>query len=387
MSSKCTLQGLLQLALRTPEIGAVNFNYLYQVIHEILEHLEILEMPATVSNELVGGIQLASDGYIPLAITQGGHEVERVADGVSDRSSSRKGGSYTERKEDGGGDCVRVIEDRAKNDAEKGMVGAQRDTGSRKSRAENDFESETNSGQSEIEDGNNGRKSSVKIVRRKSAKKSIEKIRISKTKDDVRSEQGGVKPDIEKKQDAVKTNGEREQDGDKIDSEGIQDESKIDGTGTQEESKIDGEREKSEDKVDREREQDECKIEDKREQDGGKLDVGKEQERGESGMTETKNGRNDAPIKDKSKVKKVMLINGGKPPKKDNDRRQFVAATSQRPTASLHVLRLSMSDTSPSPPRRPAKVTKTTSERGLQTKRNVVERAPIDWQAIVTAVK
>ena len=34
-----TLENLLSLALGSPEIGAVNFNFLHEVIHEILKHL------------------------------------------------------------------------------------------------------------------------------------------------------------------------------------------------------------------------------------------------------------------------------------------------------------------------------------------------------------
>lgn len=34
-----TLENLLELALGTPEIGAVNFNFLYEVISEIIKHL------------------------------------------------------------------------------------------------------------------------------------------------------------------------------------------------------------------------------------------------------------------------------------------------------------------------------------------------------------
>ncbi len=41
MSSNYTLEELLSLALGTPEIGAVNFNYLFEVLREILKHLGI----------------------------------------------------------------------------------------------------------------------------------------------------------------------------------------------------------------------------------------------------------------------------------------------------------------------------------------------------------
>lgn len=34
-----TLENLLSLALGNPEIGAVNFNFLHEVISEILKHL------------------------------------------------------------------------------------------------------------------------------------------------------------------------------------------------------------------------------------------------------------------------------------------------------------------------------------------------------------
>jgi len=34
-----TLENLLNLSLGNPEIGAVNFNFLHEVIHEILKHL------------------------------------------------------------------------------------------------------------------------------------------------------------------------------------------------------------------------------------------------------------------------------------------------------------------------------------------------------------
>lgn len=46
MSSKYSLEELLNLSLGTPEIGAVNFNYLHEVINEILKHLGISKKPS-----------------------------------------------------------------------------------------------------------------------------------------------------------------------------------------------------------------------------------------------------------------------------------------------------------------------------------------------------
>ena len=39
LSEDITLENMLHLALGSPELGAVNFNYLHEVISEILKHL------------------------------------------------------------------------------------------------------------------------------------------------------------------------------------------------------------------------------------------------------------------------------------------------------------------------------------------------------------
>ena len=134
--SDCTLEELLQLALRTPEIGAVNFNYLYQVIHEILKHLGILSKSTTLTAEYLSNLQLDPDGNYaqldlhpteadlhPTAAGDGNVETalgNEAAGGDSKNESELKSDMQKEREKDAS-DIVKGIDGEQSSDEKKNM--------------------------------------------------------------------------------------------------------------------------------------------------------------------------------------------------------------------------------------------------------------------------
>ena len=76
MASKHSLEDLLNLSLGTPEIGAVNFNYLYEVIHEILKHLGIANKQAGTVEDFDYRVQSLSGRSTPLPEVQEESNVE-----------------------------------------------------------------------------------------------------------------------------------------------------------------------------------------------------------------------------------------------------------------------------------------------------------------------
>ena len=51
MSATVELQQMLDLALATPEVGAVNFNILRSFLYEIINHIDVREKVITVTEE------------------------------------------------------------------------------------------------------------------------------------------------------------------------------------------------------------------------------------------------------------------------------------------------------------------------------------------------
>lgn len=70
MASNHNLEDMLNLALGTPEIGAVNFNYLYEVIHEILRHLGIANKYTVGIEDFENVVQAVSGRSTPLVEVQ-----------------------------------------------------------------------------------------------------------------------------------------------------------------------------------------------------------------------------------------------------------------------------------------------------------------------------
>ena len=88
MSPKYNLEDLLNLALGTPEVGAVNFNCLYEVIHEILKHLGIAGKSTAVAEDFEGGAQLLSGRCTPLAeVQEEDLETKNTQDSVSNSAN------------------------------------------------------------------------------------------------------------------------------------------------------------------------------------------------------------------------------------------------------------------------------------------------------------
>ena len=160
MSSLCTLEELLQLALRTPEIGAVNFNYLYQVIHEILKHLNILGKPTSLTEAFAEKLQASSDhGYIPLTEIAEEQRVDKAADDIASGISSEKETSEKEidlksDAEKEGGEGVSEIEkeeSRGKSVSEERIIEKDNSSEDKNLAEKSDVEKESIGGSSDIE--------------------------------------------------------------------------------------------------------------------------------------------------------------------------------------------------------------------------------------------
>ena len=144
--SDCTLEELLQLALRTPEIGAVNFNYLYQVIHEILKHLGILSKPTTLTAEYLSNLKLDPDGnYIqlhlhPTAAGDGIPETELENEATNDGSNneSKLESDMQKEGERDASDSARGIDGEKSSDERKKM--GTKDDGKKKKGTKDDKE-------------------------------------------------------------------------------------------------------------------------------------------------------------------------------------------------------------------------------------------------------
>ena len=104
MAVNCTLEDLLNLALGTPEIGAVNFNYLHEVLHEILKHLGISKKVARRADHVDYAVRAVSGGSTPLSDVPGAKSYHIVGGGGHKGydGHGKKDGRLNSKPHDGG---------------------------------------------------------------------------------------------------------------------------------------------------------------------------------------------------------------------------------------------------------------------------------------------